>query len=278
MKIGVLIESFKTDFSIAVEQASRLGVQGIQAYADTENIHAGMSSRRIKELKEMVFGAGLHFSALCGDFGCRMFYRPDECREMIEKEKRILELAKEFGTDIVTTHIGVIPQEKNCVQYESMFRVCRELAEFADSIQGHFAVETGPEPSARLKLFLDELHSRGVGVNLDPANLIMAAGDDPVQAVYNLKEYIVHTHAKDGIRLRDADTRRIYAAEYFNLPAETDDCYREMPLGEGGVDWTAYIGALKDIGFDGYLTIEREVGEDPSKDIGMAAAFLKKLI
>lgn len=65
------------------------------------------------------------------------------------------------------------------------------------------AIETGPEISADLKVFLDDLHSTGVAVNLDPANLVMVTGDDPVQAVYNLKDYIVHTHAKDGIKLRD---------------------------------------------------------------------------
>lgn len=197
---------------------------------------------------------------------------------MIEKEKRVLALAKELGTDIVATHIGVVPEEKNSEQYESMFQVCRELADFADSIGGHFAVETGPESSLRLKAFLDELQSRGVAVNLDPTNLIMAAGDDPVAAVYNLKDYIVHTHAKDGVCLRKTDTRRLYAPEYFGLQPESDGCYLETPLGEGAVDWAAYIAALKDIGYDGYLTIEREVGETPAKDIETAAKFLKKLL
>ena len=64
-------------------------------------------------------------------------------------------------------------------------------------------------PAARLKKFLDSLLSRGVAVNLDPANLVMVTDDDPVEAVYTLKDYIVHTHAKDGILLKKTDPKVI---------------------------------------------------------------------
>ena len=143
---------------------------------------------------------------------------------------------------------------------------------------GHFAVETGPEPAGRLKSFLDGLGSRGVAVNLDPANLVMCAGDDPVRAVHTLQKYIVHTHAKDGIQLRKADTRRLYAPQWFGLEPEGPGAYREVPLGEGNVDWNGYIAALREIGYDGYLTIERECGERPAEDIAAAAEFLKKFL
>ena len=79
-----------------------------------------------------------------------------------------------------------------------MQEACFELSRYADDIGAHFAIETGPEKSATLKKFLDSLGSTGVGVNLDPANLVMVTGDDPAGAVHNLKDYIVHTHAKDG--------------------------------------------------------------------------------
>lgn len=84
--------------------------------------------------------------------------------------------------------------------------------------------------------------------------------------MYNLRDYIVHTHAKDGVNKFRVDTRRIYAAEYFGLEPAPAGSYLEVPLGEGGVPWKKYIAALKDIGYDGYLTIEREVGDDPSRD------------
>ena len=71
MKIGVLIESFKKDFASSLAEAAALGVQGIQAYADTENVNADLSARQVMELRKQVEDAGLKFSALCGDFGCR---------------------------------------------------------------------------------------------------------------------------------------------------------------------------------------------------------------
>jgi sugar phosphate isomerase/epimerase len=149
------------------------------------------------------------------------------------------------------------------------------LENFAKSIDGHFAVETGPEKASLLKKFLDNLGSDGVAVNLDPANLVMCAGDDPVQAVYTLKDYIVHTHAKDGIQLKPFDTRGTYAPTFYGVPAiDWNEVIKEVPLGQGGVNWDKYLAALRDIGYNGFLTIERECGDTPSKDIGDAVKFL----
>ena len=276
MKIGAILESFRKPFAEAAKLARTAGIDGLQMYANTETVHAGMSAAQISEVKKILAGEGLQVSALCGDLGCAMYYTED--RGEIELEKRVMDLARELGTNIVTTHIGVVPETENCRQYESMHRVCRELAEFADRSGGHFAVETGPESAERLKSFLDGLESRGVAVNLDPANLVMCAGDDPAGAVYTLKDYIVHTHAKDGLQRRKTDTRRLYAPKWFGLEPESWDAICETPLGEGGVPWERYLSALEEIGYDGYLTIERECGDEPVKDIAAAAEFLKKAI
>ena len=279
MKKGVLLESFRKPFRESVKEAAALGLDGVQIFAKSDAVHDGMTAIEVMEVKRILDGEGLEVSALCGDFGCRMYYYPNEMREEIEREKRILDLAKELGTNIVTTHIGVVPEDFNTEEYENMAKVCRELAGFADSLDGHFAVETGPEPSARLKRFLDMLDSRGVGVNLDPANLVMVSADDPVEAVYNLKDYIVHTHAKDGSLLKKIDARRIYLPTVTHVdPVNFDECFKELPLGEGNVPWKHYLSALKAIGYDGYLTIEREVVENPEKDISAAVKFLGELI
>ncbi len=271
MKIGVVVESFLKPFPESVKEAKRIGLDGIQSYAGNAFPYDA-TAEQLAEIKRMVNGEGLVFSALCGDFGNAMYYEKD--RVLIDREKRILEIAKELGTNIVTTHIGVVPETKNCSQYESMHEVCKELADYAKSMDGHFAVETGPESAERLKAFLDDLGSDGVAVNLDPANLVMGAGDDPVKAVYTLKDYIVHTHAKDGLQLGKVDTRALYAPKYYGIEPCSWDLIKEVPLGQGGVDWKNYIQALRDIGYDGFLTIERECGEDPAKDIRDAIVFL----
>ena len=276
MKIGAMFESFRKPIDEAIDEAVKLGIDGLQIYADTETLNVNKSKAEIAELKRKLDGAGLKVSALCGDFGCAMYYTGD--RALIEKERRIMEMALELGTNVVTTHIGVVPEDKNCPQYESMHKVCRELAGYADELGGHFAVETGPEKAVLLKSFLDDLGSRGVGVNLDPANLVMCAGDDPAGAVLTLKDYIVHTHAKDGIQKFAVDTKRLYAAQYYGLEPAPAGSFAEMPLGQGNVPWDKYIDALKSIGFDGFLTIERECGDTPAKDIALAVDFLKKYV
>lgn len=271
--IGVMMESFKTTTREAIEKAVKIGAKGMQMYS-TKGEHApeNMTKEKISELMDMMNSNGLIFSAICGDLGMG-FGNPEKNPMLIEKSKRIMELAKELGTDIVTTHIGVVPADKEHPRYKIMQEACGELCEFADSIGSHFAIETGPETSAVLKEFLDSLGSKGVAVNLDPANLVMVTGDDPVGAVYNLREYIVHTHAKDGIKLLDRNPEIIYGIIEDEIGR--GNAFREMPLGQGNVPFKEYLEALDDIGYKGFLTIEREVGENPAADIELAANFLR---
>ncbi len=274
--IGVMLESFKQPIPVALKKAKEIGAAGIQVYSTYgELAPENLKGDKRKEFLNMVKSEGLVISALCGDLGKR-FDNPELNPELIEKSKRILDLAKELETNVVTTHIGVVPEDPNHERFKIMQEACFKLAEYADSLDAHFAIETGPETSAVLKNFLDSLHSTGVAVNLDPANLVMVTGDDPVKAVYNLKDYIVHTHAKDGVQhfyVRPEIVYRLEEAEMLKSRGFT-----EVPLGTGSVDFPAYLKALDDIGYRGFLTIEREVGDNPEKDIRTAVSFLNDLI
>lgn len=277
--IGVILESFKLPRSEAIKKAASLGAKGIQMYATSgENAPENLSAAQRKELLSEVKGSGLVFSALCGDLGMG-FGHKEKNPELIEKSKRIVELAKDLETDIVTTHIGVVPSDPNHDRYKIMQEACFELASFADSMNAHFAIETGPETAVVLKGFLDSLGSTGVAVNLDPANFKMVTGDDPVKAVHTLSKYIVHTHAKDGNKLNDGNPEFIYAAVH-PVPEHFNDIqyFEEVPLGTGSVDFPNYLKALEEIGYKGFLTIEREVGKDPAGDIKIAYDFLNKVI
>ena len=276
--IGVIVDSFRTDTRTAIQKAAALGAAGIQMYSTQgENSPENLTGDKRRELLDYVKSHGLCFSALCGDLG-EGFFRPERNPMLIEKSKRILDLAKELETDIVTTHIGVVPADPTHDRYKIMQEACFELSRYADSIGSHFAIETGPEPSAVLKSFLDALGSRGVAVNLDPANLVMVVGDDPVEAVHNLKDYIVHTHAKDGVMLEKTNPEYIYKVTPKPEEIAGVKFFREVPLGEGGVDFTAYLKALEEVGYRGFLTIEREAGDDPSRDIGIAKAHLEAVM
>jgi L-ribulose-5-phosphate 3-epimerase len=274
--IGVILESFRTDIPSAIKKAAELGAQGIQVYATYGEMSPdNLTSTKRKEFVDLVKSHGLTISALCGDLG-HGFGNADKNPQLIEHSKKILHLAKELGTDIVTTHIGVVPTDPKHDRYKIMQEACFQLSSYADSLQAHFAVETGPETAEVLKGFLDSLNSKGVAVNLDPANLVMVTGDDPVAAVYTLKDYIVHTHAKDGRRLLVKDPEIVYGLIEEEIKA--GQAFIELPLGQGDVDFKNYLKALDEIGYKGFLTIEREVGENPEADIKLAVDFLKNHI
>ncbi len=274
--IGVMLDSFRTDEKTALDKAQALGAKGIQVYATRGDMSpSAMTPEHRRDFLKAVKDHGLVISALCGDLG-QGFGNPEKNPALIEESKRILDLAKDLETDVVTTHIGVVPGEKSHPRYHIMQDACGQLAAYADSLQAHFAIETGPETAATLKGFLDELHSTGVAVNLDPANFVMVTGDDPVQAVYTLKDYIVHTHAKDGRRLHYVDPEILYGMVESDMLQ--DNSYIELPLGQGDVDFPNYLKALNDIGYTGFLTIEREVGDDPAADIALAVEFLQNHI
>lgn len=274
--IGVMLDSFRTDEKTALDKAQALGAKGIQVYATRGDMSpSAMTPERRREFLKAVKDHGLVISALCGDLG-QGFGNPEKNPTLIEESKRILDLAKDLETNVVTTHIGVVPGDKSHPRYHIMQDACGQLAAYADSLQAHFAIETGPETAATLKGFLDELHSTGVAVNLDPANFVMVTGDDPVQAVYTLKDYIVHTHAKDGRCLHYVDPEILYGMVESDMLQ--DNSYIELPLGQGDVDFPNYLKALNDIGYTGFLTIEREVGDDPAADIALAVEFLQNHI
>ena len=278
-KIGVMVESFKLGLRPGIEKAAEIGAEGVQIYAtagemDPDNLDAGAR----KELRSFIEDKGLVISALCADLGGHGFERAEDNEWKVPKSMSIMDLGVELGTSVVTTHIGVVPDEVNDM-YRIMQDACNELAEHGDKVGATFAIETGPETAATLKSFLDSLSAKGVMVNFDPANLVMVTGDDPVEGAKALGDYIVHTHAKDGRLIRKENPRVVYGwfADGGIEDVRLSDYFLETPLGEGDVDFPAYIAALDGMGYDGFLTIEREVGDSPVADIEKAMGFLREL-
>ncbi|WP_240420208.1 sugar phosphate isomerase/epimerase family protein [Paenibacillus periandrae] len=283
-KVGVIVDSFGIGVREGLKKAREVGADGVQIYAVSGEMDpAGLSGQARRELRSYIDSLGLEISALCGDLGGHGFQDAAANPAKIEQSKRILDLALELGTNIVTTHIGIVPEDPNDRIYAAMQSACEELSSYAHGMNAYFAIETGPEPAARLKTFLDSLTQNGVSVNFDPANMVMVTGDDPVQGVVLLKDYIVHTHVKDGIRVREIDPKEVYGYlgysqmthEHIAQLAASGRAFEEVPLGEGQVKFAEYFQALQQIGYTGYLTIEREVGDQPEVDIRKAVTFIR---
>ncbi|HBL85145.1 MAG: xylose isomerase [Clostridiales bacterium GWF2_38_85] len=280
-KIGVMVDSFKLPFFEGLDKAKEVGAEGIQLYVvDGEMKYDTFDDAKVAKVNEELSKRGLAVSAVCGDFGGHGFERTDENAWKVPASKVVAELAVKLNSKVVTTHIGVVPTDKSCEAYKNMKAACKEMGDYAAKLGVTFAIETGPEKAETLAGFIADVGSKGIGVNLDPANLIMVTDDDPVKAVYTLKDYIVHTHAKDGRLLQKTEPRIIYNffAEGGIEDLRMSDYFIELPLGKGDVDFNNYLKALSDIGFNGFLTIERECGADPYVDIKLAVDFLKNKI
>ena len=264
MKVGVVLPSFNKTFEEGLDLAAKYKFEGIQIWASP---YLDASKQEKKDLLAKIEDKGLKISAILLDTGYRMLFVREGNERLMDMAKRLFDIANEFGVTALTSHIGVVPKDKNSIWYEKLYTNFKELADYVYSANCKFAVETGPEPSARLKEFLDSVNSKGAAVNLDPANLVSVHNEDPVQAVYNLKDYIIHTHAKDSKWIKPSNPEALYLPDIYNIPRQERGHYQEMPLGEGMVPWERYLKALKDIGYDGYLTIERENGDNREQDI-----------
>lgn len=275
-----MLDSFKIETKDSIEAAHRLGVDGVQVSAVQNSMNPDvLDEKKRRALLNLLKIHGLKVSAVCGDLGGYGFRNSRDNERKIAQTIKIIQFAKDLESDIITTHIGVIPEVRND-DYLAIFEACQKLGEYALEMNAYLAIETGSEKIGTLKAFLDELNLKSVKVNYDPANLVMITGDDPVRGVYTLKDYIVHTHAKDGIMRKQVSPKLIY--DYLAEGSIGDLCldtyFVERPLGEGSVDFANYLKALYDIGYTGFLTIEREVGQNPYLDISKAVSYLRTII
>jgi L-ribulose-5-phosphate 3-epimerase len=263
MKIGVIPDCFRIPIKEGIKKAAELKMDGIQPYATKGELDPKNLTRTGRdELKSFVEKLGLTISALVGDFGGHGFADSKMIDWRIERTKEVVDLAVDLGVNVVTTHIGTVPDDENDPAWKTMVESLPEVGTYAHNKGVFLATETGPETAVLLKKLLDTVDNPGIKANYDPANFVMVVGDDPVKGVYTLKDYIVHTHAKDGIKLPEENGQKRW---------------KETPLGEGGVDFPEYLKALQEIGYSGFYTIEREVGDNPEVDIIKARDFLRDL-
>jgi L-ribulose-5-phosphate 3-epimerase len=171
----------------------------------------------------------------------------------------VAKLAKELGAGAILAHVGFVPrhdQEGYRPAVERVREVARMLA--AQGVALH--METGQEPAAGLLHFLRDLAEPNVYVNFDPANMILYGAGDPIEAVKLLGRHVKHVHAKDAT----ASSRP--GVEWG----------AEVPFGTGQVDVRRFLAALKEIGYDGPLALEREAGDNRLGDIAAGIEAIRR--
>ncbi len=172
------------------------------------------------------------------------------------------DFAKKIGVDNLVTHAGFIPENPSTEGYSSLIAALRKVAAYCKGNGQYFLFETGQETPVTLLRAIEDIGTGNLGINLDPANLILYGKANPVDALDVFGRYVRDVHAKDGC----------YPTEGKNLGEET-------PIGEGKVNFPALVKKLKEIGYDGVLNIEREIsGEQQIKDIINAKKYLEELL
>jgi L-ribulose-5-phosphate 3-epimerase len=185
--------------------------------------------------------------------------RPDETWESNrEAAKANADLAARLGLDLVTLHAGFIPHNRSDPEYRKLIKRLQEIVDIFAERSVRVGLETGQESASGLLDALDDLERKSVGVNFDPANMILYGMGDPVPAMESLAPRIVQIHIKDAI-----------------ASAKKDEWGTEVPVGDGAVDWRGFFKVMKDRVVVRDIVIEREAGDQRAADVRQAVELVR---
>lgn len=169
-----------------------------------------------------------------------------------------IEIAQLLGVRSISTHAGFIPQDSADPMFDVLVERIRTIADLIrESLSGDLLLETGQETSGTLSGFLKAVDRDNLGVNFDPANMLLYDMGDPIESVKQLLPHVRQVHIKDAMR-----------------PATPGAWGVEVPVGSGEVDWIAFLGTVLSAGYQGDWIIEREAGTQRAPDIAVARDLL----
>jgi L-ribulose-5-phosphate 3-epimerase len=258
LKIGLRLESLGLPLRRALMEASRLGVAGVQVDAAGDLAPDALTETGRREFRHLLRAHNLELTAL----GCPLRRGLDAAENQqprIEHVQKAMTLSFDLGPRVVIVQAGAVTDDPGNLRTHILSESLQALAKHGDRVGATLALETGLEDGAALAGFLDRFDSGALGVNLEPANLLLH-GFDPYASAQALHRHIVHSHAKDA---RQASASR--AAQ-------------EVPLGHGDIDWLKYLAVLEEVEYRGWLTIERETGENRLADVAAGVSFLRRLV
>ena len=182
--------------------------------------------------------------------------------ERVALTKQISDFACALGAPALGMHIGAVPEDANDPAYGPIVAVAQEVCDYCQGNGQGFNLETGQESVGTLLRFFSDVGRDNLAINFDPANLILYGVAEPIAALQRCGQYVKSCHCKDAT----------WAGK------RGEEWGEEKPLGQGAVGMENFIRTLKDVGYEGPLTIEREIsGDQQKKDIAQAVALLEKL-
>jgi len=272
MKIGALVNLTKnTDIDFKFSSLVDMGIDNCQLCCWNTQLYTADNADRIINASKKY---SVSVTALwCGWSGPQVwdFYEgpktlgivPQKWRKQRSEEiKRGSDFAKSIGVTDIVTHAGFMPENPDTDEYREVVETLCDIAEYAQSNNQYFLFETGQETPVTLLRTIEDIGTLNLGINLDPANLVMYGKANPVDALNMFGKLVRGVHAKDGF-----------------YPVDAKCLGREARLGDGVVDYSALIKLLSQFGYNGAITIEREItGSEQIADIKHAKAYLDALI
>jgi sugar phosphate isomerase/epimerase len=270
--VGVFA-SIDAGLGVRLEVAHELGVKSIHLHTPQAK---SRTPERAAEFNKRLADLGITISVVFAGFEGESYadiptvvktvgLMPQETRAARTAElKAIGDFARVLGVDVVGVHLGFVPHESNDPEYSAMIELTRDVCAHLKRNGQALHLETGQEPVDVLIRFLDDCKLDNLFVNFDPANMILYGAGEPLPALETLGRRVRSVHCKD--------------ATWSDRPGVTWG--REVPLGEGDVDFAAFLNVLEQIGYDGPLTIEREIPQEPARqkaEIGRAIELLERL-
>lgn len=270
LAIGVFT-SVGAGLGASLDAVKELGLDNVQLHTPPPEAR---SPERTAELKQQFADAGIAITVVFCGFEGESYESipivkesvglvPPETREArLGETLEISDWTKAMGCDALGMHIGFIPEDRGDPLRRELVEVTRKVCDHCAGNGQRFHLETGQESADGLLEFIQDVGRDNLAVNFDPANMILYGTGEPLPALRKIGSYVKSVHCKDG--------------KWSDQPGVTWGA--ETPLGEGDVNIPVFINTLKEIGYKGPLTIEREVGGEQQKlDIAKAVELLRKL-
>jgi sugar phosphate isomerase/epimerase len=192
------------------------------------------------------------------------FIPPATRAERLNRTLEVSDFAAAIGVKSIACHVGFVPADPENADYLAVREMVRKVCDHAAHHGQTFALETGQEPAEHLLDFFTRVGRENLGINFDPANMVLYGTGDPIQALELLAPHVISVHGKDGT---------------WPPKGAPHALGTEVPLGQGAVGMEQFMAKLKQVGYTGTVNVEREVENYDQKkaDVAMGIALLKKL-